>query len=121
MTFSASSFASICSSIFVENMAALGGEHFSEMRWPFWRPFRDLSEDRLFHAFRPPVGSLLAPFGLQVMLLGLTSAPFWFHLACFWHPLARPGRHFHTFVTPWRHFWLSYVMSMKTKKTYVVA
>ena len=123
MTFSASIFASICSSIFD------GKCHQNDSKKHPGNPsksilFATMSESRFLDAFWSPFGSLWVPFWLPLVPFGLPLAHFWLPLAHFWLTLA----HFWftlppfwlTFATlwlilavSWSHLLYFYVFSMK--------
>ena len=92
ITFSASIFASICSSIFD------GKCHQNDSKKHPGNPsksilFATMSESRFLDAFWSPFGSLWVPFWLPLVPFGLPLAHFWLPLAHFWLTLA--------------HFWLT--------------
>ena len=126
MTFSASIFASIFSSIFHEN----GSQKHPGLRWAsllFDTFFATFSEGRLFDAFWESFGSLLTPFGVLLAHFWLPLAHFWLPLALFWSTFgvpwltfgalsftfAHPGIHFLTFAVSCRHF--SYLLEFSMK------
>ena len=117
MTFSASIFASIFSSIFYGKWLPKPC-HFILVRRAFWRPFLHLFQTSIFWcilvapwltfgSLLAPIGSLLAPFGSLLAPVGSLLAPFGSLLAHFWCPLAHfwcPLLHFCSPGDPFSHF-----------------
>ena len=104
MTFSASIFASIFSSIFDGKwlqkppISSFRGDSFSII-------FAIFSKGRLFDAFWSPVGSPLAPFWHPLAAFWLHLVPFWLPLAPFWLPFGSLGLPLATFWVQMAHFW----------------
>ena len=111
MTFSASIFASIFSSIF-DGKWLPKPCHFILMRRAFWRPFLHLFQTSIFLCILVApwltFGSLLAPVGSLWAPLGSLLAPRWLHLGSLWLPFGSLRLHFGSFRLHFGPFWLNF-------------
>ena len=98
MTFSASMFALICSSIF-DGKCLPKSTQITKMRRAFWHPFRVPFRRSTFGCILVALwltfGCILAPLGCILAHFGSLLAHFWCALAHFWRP-------WHYFCSPWR-------------------